>query len=204
MTIGSALCRAAAAAIAIAITAGSAEAAAAIAIGACDRHGYASDYATADQARTRALIECASEGDRSCRVVSEIPSGCVALAVSGNCGPRVMPRRLSSAIAAAGRAASCSVTRTTLLSPLSPRAGAITATSAVTTAAAANALSAIAAPSLDNSRPRLPRIARRTRGILRSGFVIVETLGRRDDASRAGEDCAIFRLPATYWAGESI
>lgn len=88
MSIGLAFARAVASTIIIAAAAANVEAAGALAIGSCDRHGYSYDYATLDQARTRALVECASGGDRSCHVVSEIAGGCAALAVSGNCGPR--------------------------------------------------------------------------------------------------------------------
>ena len=88
MSIGLALGRIAASAIMLAAAATNVGAAGALAIGSCDRHGYAYDYATVDQARTRALVECASEGDRSCHVVSETAGGCAAFAISGNCGPR--------------------------------------------------------------------------------------------------------------------
>lgn len=88
MSIGPALGRTAALAAFIAAAVPRADAAGALAIGSCDRHGYAYDYATLDAARTRALVECASQGDRSCHIVSETAGGCAAFAISGNCGPR--------------------------------------------------------------------------------------------------------------------
>jgi len=67
---------------------GPAYGAGALAIGRCDRHGYSYDYPSSNAALTRALVECASEGDRTCQLVSEIAGGCAAFAVSGTCGPR--------------------------------------------------------------------------------------------------------------------
>ena len=66
----------------------SAGAAGAIAIGSCDRSGYSFDYANAALARTRALAECAKNGDRTCRIVVNTRRNCGAFAVAGRCGAR--------------------------------------------------------------------------------------------------------------------
>ena len=68
----------------------SAGAAGAIAVGSCDRSGYSYDHGNAALARTRALAECAKNGDRSCRIVVNTRRNCGAFAVdeTNRCGAR--------------------------------------------------------------------------------------------------------------------
>jgi hypothetical protein len=65
-----------------------ANAAGAIAIGECDRAGWSRNYDSESGARERALRECRSNGDRTCRIVVTVNGSCAALAVSGRCGAR--------------------------------------------------------------------------------------------------------------------
>ncbi len=68
----------------------SADAAGAMAIGRCNRVGYAYDNPTPAGAAIRALAECSSNGDGSCKVVVTLRRSCGAFAVAGQggCGAR--------------------------------------------------------------------------------------------------------------------
>lgn len=68
----------------------SADAAGAIAIGRCNRVGYAYDNPTPAGAALRALAECSSNGDGSCKVVVTLRRSCGAFVVAGQggCGAR--------------------------------------------------------------------------------------------------------------------
>jgi len=60
----------------------------AVAVGACDRLGYATGYDNLDAATAAALQACASNGDRSCKVILSIQGNCAAFAIAGPCGAR--------------------------------------------------------------------------------------------------------------------
>ena len=60
----------------------------AVAAGTCDRLGYATGYDNVDAAAAAALQACASNGDKSCKLILSIEGNCAAFAVVGACGPR--------------------------------------------------------------------------------------------------------------------
>jgi hypothetical protein len=60
----------------------------AFAVGTCDRLGFTTGYDNAEKARASAIEACASNGDKTCRIVLVIQEGCAAFAVSGPCGAR--------------------------------------------------------------------------------------------------------------------
>jgi len=68
--------------------AGAVAAIGAVAAGTCVRLGYATGYDNVDAAAAAALQACASNGDRSCKLILSIEGNCAAFAVAGACGPR--------------------------------------------------------------------------------------------------------------------
>jgi len=70
--------------------AGAAEAAGAIAVGKCSRFGWSNNYKDLNDARTRALTECAKRGDSTCEIVVTLRQSCGAFAVDeqDRCGAR--------------------------------------------------------------------------------------------------------------------
>jgi uncharacterized protein DUF4189 len=60
----------------------------AVAAGTCDRLGYAVGFDNLSAASAAALQACASNGDKSCKVILPIQGNCAAFAVAGPCGAR--------------------------------------------------------------------------------------------------------------------
>jgi tetratricopeptide (TPR) repeat protein len=59
-----------------------------LAAGTCDRVGWATGFADANEARKAILDACASTGDKACRIVAPIQGDCAAFAMAGACGTR--------------------------------------------------------------------------------------------------------------------
>jgi len=79
----------------------------ALAAGACDRVGYALGYDNFDAAAAAALQDCASNGDRSCKLILTIQNNCASVAVDSTCHARGWANGSESQLAEEQALASC-------------------------------------------------------------------------------------------------
>ncbi len=79
----------------------------AVAAGKCDRLGYALGYDNFDAAAAAALQDCASNGDRSCKLILTIQNNCASVAVDSTCHARGWANGSESQLAEEQALASC-------------------------------------------------------------------------------------------------